>query len=82
MNAGVMKKHKKPHKIRPHMKCNDCYAVVSNVIQHLANYHFFNGHALFDMEESELKKYDAIIEKHFSPTEEELTSKIHKVGIK
>lgn len=79
MNAGVMKK---PHKKRPHMKCNECYSVVSNVIQHLANQHFFNGHDLFDMEENEPKKYDAIIEKYYTPTEEELTSKIHKVGIK
>jgi len=75
-------KKKRPHKVYPHMKCLLCFAVVSHVILHLQNNHLFDGHGLFNMEDEEPEKFQAIIKKYYNPTDEELTSKIHKKGAK
>ncbi len=75
-------KKKRPHKTYPHMKCILCRDVVGHTILHLQNYHNFDGHILFNMEDEEPEKFQAIIKKYYNQTDEELTSKIHKKGAK
>ena len=64
------------------MKCVLCRTVVSHTILHLANEHSFFGHELFNLEDEEPEKFQAIIKKYYTQTDEELTSKIHKKGAK